>query len=85
MTTLGGIKMYKQIVDLEECETLINIDYFAKTYNVYTTRASVMNRLSKVGYQLEELRDIDNNIYACKLTLPTNEIGKLLRTSIFKY
>lgn len=78
--------MYKQVAPIEETETLISIDYEDKKMYLYTTKCTIMNRLSKMGYKpSKEIKDHEGNIHGCEYVFPTKDIGKFLRTSIFKF
>ena len=75
----------KQIIDQESQETTINIDYYARTLCIYTTKATVMNRLSSLGYEPLETHRMDGEVCDAYYEFPSKEIGKFLRTGIFKF
>lgn len=81
----NSIENIKQITSLEESETHILLDYFDKKIKIYSTRASVNRRMIKAGYIPTKEHKIDGEIYALSFEFPTSQIGKFLRTSIFKY
>ena len=74
----------KQIASLEDTETIIRIDYHAKTLHIYTNRASVVNRLIKL-YEADSYTKVDGEMYSMTFKFSTKLIGKFLRTSIFKF
>ena len=77
--------MYKQIAPLDEQETIINIDYEDRKLIIYTTKASVMNRMEKKGYEPVRVDKVDGEIIGVSYEFTTKDIGKFLRTGIFGY
>lgn len=75
----------KQISLFEETETHIVIDYQDKKLRLYTNRATVMNRLERAGYKHIKQDIVDGQVYSRNYVFETSEIGKFLRTSIFKF
>ncbi|MBP1925861.1 hypothetical protein J2Z76_001722 [Sedimentibacter acidaminivorans] len=61
------------------------IDYEAKRLRLYTNRATVMNRLERLGYEHSKQDTIDGKIYSRSYEFDTSEIGSFLRTGIFKF
>ena len=53
-----------EIIPRDEQETIINIDYFDKTINVYTSRKQVADRLKKKIGEPTRLYTSENRIYA---------------------
>lgn len=78
-------KSIKQIAQLEDTETSIVIDYDIKKIKIYTNRATVMNRLSRMGYEPNDQVMVEGQIYSRSYEFDTKEIGSFLRTSIFKF
>jgi len=78
-------KSLKQIADLQDTETDIIIDYEMKKLRIYTNRATVMNRLEKLGYKHATQETVDGEIYSRSYVFDTKEIGSFLRTGIFKF
>jgi hypothetical protein len=78
-------KGLKQIADLQDTETDIIIDYEMKKLRIYTNRATVMNRLEKLGYKHVTQETVDGEIYSRSYVFDTKEIGSFLRTGIFKF
>lgn len=52
-----------EIIPRDEQETIINIDYFDKTINVYTSRKQVADRLKKKIGEPTRLYTSENRIY----------------------
>lgn len=75
----------KQIAGIEDTETNIIIDYFAKELTIYTNRVSVMTRMEKLGYVPIKEEFMDKHTYSRTYKFHTNDIGKFLRTGIFAY
>jgi len=75
----------KQIATLEDTETDIVIDYEMKKIRIYTNRATVMNRLERLGYKPTKEDTADGQIYSRSYVFETSEIGNFLRTGIFKF
>jgi len=75
----------KQISLLEDTETDIVIDYVDKKLRIYTNRATVMNRLERLGYEPVKEDRVDGHIYSRSYVFETSDIGSFLRTSIFKF
>lgn len=81
--TLG--KSLKQVADLESTETHIVIDYEKKKLRLYTSKATVMNRLQRQNFSHAKEDTVDGQVLSRSYELDTKNIGKLLRTSIFKF
>lgn len=77
--------MYKQVAKPDETETIVAIDYLDKEFKIWTNRATVMNRLVKLGYKPTGTGTIDGEVYNLEFTFPTKMIGQFMRTGIFKY
>ena len=69
-----------EIVPRDEQETLINIDYFEKTINVYTSRKQVAERLKKKIGDPTDVYKNGNKIYAVnyKRNLFDKDVAKFL-------
>lgn len=76
---------YKQVIEQESQETNINIDYFDKKIRIYTNKATVMNRLIRLGYIPVKVDKLKDEVCSMNFEFNTKDIGKFLRTSIFKY
>ncbi len=75
----------KQVALLEDTETHISIDYEMKKLRIYTNRATVMNRLERLGYKHTSEDKVDGQTYSRCYEFDTKEIGSFLRTGIFKF
>lgn len=75
----------KQIADIQDTETHISIDYEEKRLRIYTNRATVMNRLERLGYKHTSEDKVDGQTYSRCYEFDTKEIGSFLRTGIFKF
>ena len=75
----------KQVALLEDTETHISIDYEMKKLRIYTNRATVMNRLERLGYKHTSEDKVDGEVYSRCYEFGTKEIGSFLRTGIFKF
>ena len=69
-----------EIVPRDEQETLINIDYYEKTINVYTSRKQVAERLKKKIGDPTDVYKNGNKIYAVnyKRNLFDKDVAKFL-------
>ena len=69
-----------EIVPRDEQETLINIDYYEKTINVYTSRKQVAERLKKKIGEPTDIYKNNNKIYAVnyKRNLFDKDVAKFL-------
>lgn len=69
-----------EIVPRDEQETLINIDYYEKTINVYTSRKQVAERLKKKIGEPTDIYKNGNKIYAVnyKRNLFDKDVAKFL-------
>ena len=69
-----------EIVPRDEQETLINIDYYEKTINVYTSRKQVGERLKKKIGEPTDVYKNGNKIYAVnyKRNLFDKDVSKFL-------
>ena len=77
---------YNQVDILEEQETFVSIDYLQKEVVVYSNRATVMNRMTNLGYEpTREFKELDGTVGGAEWVFPTSMIGKFLRTGIFGY
>ena len=79
------MKKLKQVIEQESQETSINIDYYTRTLSIYTTKATVMNRMSNLGYEPKQVHHMDGEVCDAYYEFPTSDIGKFLRTGIFKF
>lgn len=75
----------KQAALIEDTETHICIDYEMKKIKIYSNRATVMNRLERLGYNYIEQNTVEGNVYSRSYEFDTKEIGDFLRTGIFKF
>lgn len=75
--------MYKQVCSLDEQETIINFDYSAETVCLYTTKATIMNRILKTSLPFKEILQ-GGEVCALEITLPLERMGELVRMSILK-
>lgn len=75
----------KQVIEQESQETTINIDYYARKISIYTTKATVINRLTSLGYEPEETHKMEGEVCDAYYEFPSKDIGKFLRTGIFKF
>jgi hypothetical protein len=75
----------KQVALLEDTETQIVIDYEMKKLRIYTNRATVMNRLERLGYGPVKEEKVDGEVFSRSYVFETKDIGNFLRTSIFKF
>ena len=64
-----------EIVPRDEQETLINIDYYEKTINVYTSRKQVGERLKKKIGEPTDIYKNNNKIYAVNYNLLNEASG----------
>lgn len=53
-----------QTTPVDEQETIVNIDYYDKTINVYTTRKAVGERLARKLGEPTKVHKTDGNVYA---------------------
>ena len=69
-----------EIVPRDEQETLINIDYYEKTINVYTSRKQVAERLKKKIGEPTDKYISNNKVYAVnyKRNLYDKDVSKFL-------
>ena len=69
-----------EIIPRDEQETIINIDYFKKTINVYTSRKQVGERLKKKIGEPTDKYVSNNKIYAVnyKRNLFDKDVSKFL-------
>lgn len=74
-----------QVATIEEQETIVRIDYEGKEVVVYSCRATVINRMDKLGYEPVEIHEYRGKVYSKTYKFPISMIGKFLRTSIFQY
>jgi hypothetical protein len=75
----------KQIAALEEQETHLLIDYEIRKLIIYTNKATIINRLARLGYMHTKQDTVDGQIYSRTYEFDTNDIKRFLKNSIFKY
>ncbi len=75
----------KQFSIPEETETHLLIDYYDRKLRIYTTKATVMNRLERAGYDYTKEETVDGQIWSRSYVFDTSEISKFLRASLFKF
>ena len=73
-----------EIAPRDEQETLINIDYYEKTINVYTSRKQVGERLKKKIGEPTNIYTTNNKIYAVgyKRNLCDKDVVKFLSKTL---
>ena len=77
--------MDKQIVSLEEQETIITIEYETKQLSIYTNRYVVARRIMAKGYTPVKEYKCSEGVHAVEFRVPTSEISKFLKSNIFGY
>jgi len=73
----------KQVVPIEEQETIINLDYEEKTIYVYTSKASVINRLERGGYVHYAENYLDGEICSRSYKIPFKNGSKIVTGKYF--
>jgi hypothetical protein len=73
----------RQVATFEEQETHLVIDYFARKINIYTTKATVMNRMERMGYPFVSQVMDEGQVFSRTYEFGTEDIGKFLRMGIF--
>lgn len=76
---------YKQVIEPESQETNINIDYYDKKLRICTNKATVMNRLTRLGYIPTMVERLHGEVCSMTFQFETKDKGKFLRTTIFKF
>lgn len=67
----------------EERETIITTDDIDKKWCVYTRQKKIINKLSKLGYEMFDVELEDGNVVACWFVL---DLGKItFRKAVTKY
>lgn len=79
------IKDIRQLADIDCTETLLSISYAERILNIYTNRATVMNRILKCGYTPTKIFKMEGEIEGMEFEVSTKEIGKFMRTGLFKF
>jgi hypothetical protein len=79
------MKDMAQIAPREEQETHVHIDYEERQIIIYSNRATVCNRICRLGHEPDILEYENGEVYAMTWRLPTSEVGKFMRTGIFKF
>lgn len=73
----------KQLAIPEEQETHLIIDYYDRKLKIYSTKANIMNRIERMGYEHTTQATYDGEIFSRSYELPFSELGKFLRLNIF--
>ncbi len=73
----------KQLAIPEEQETHLLIDYYDRKLKLYTTKATVMNRLARMGYIHKDQATYDGEIFSRSYEFYFADLGKFLRVNIF--
>lgn len=73
----------RQKAILEDQETDIIIDYEMKRFTIYTNKATVMNRLERMGHKFVTEDTVNGDVYSRTYTFPLKEIGGFVRKNIF--
>lgn len=79
------IKSIRQVADRDSTETILNISYGDRILNIYSNRASVLNRILKQGYKPTTIFRMDGEIEGMEFEVSTKEIGKFMRTGFFQF
>lgn len=82
---MDNITIVKQVMDSESTETNINIDYQDKIIRIYSSKATVINRILRKWYKPYKIDKLHGEICSMTFNVPTNEITKFLRGDIFRY
>lgn len=75
----------KQVALFEETETIILLDYFERKIKIYSNKATVMNRLERLGYKPTGEDKVDGEICSRSYEFEADELGNFLRAGIFKF
>lgn len=73
----------KQVADLQDQETHIVLDYEMKKIQIYTNKATVMNRLERMSHRHIKEDTVDGQIYSRSYQFPISDVVKFLKANIF--
>lgn len=74
----------KQIALPEETETHINVDYNCKIICIDTNKATVMNRLERVGILYNDEEILSGEVFNRRYILPFSDMAKVIKVGLFK-
>jgi plasmid maintenance system antidote protein VapI len=75
----------KQVAELCDTETNINIDYEMKLIKVYSNKATVWNRMERKHFDFTKEDFLDGKTYSRFYEFPTSRMSDFLRADIFRY
>lgn len=67
-----------------EYESILNIDYSERTLNIYTSYPTLARRMKKKGYEPTKIFFMDGNEEGWEWEFPLSEVGKFMRSGLFK-
>lgn len=73
----------KQVAEIDSQETHISLDYEMNKIRIYSNKATVMNRLDRMGYRHIKQDTIEGQIYSRSYEFPLSEAVKFLKVNIF--
>lgn len=73
-----------QMSDPLDRETQISLDYHNKVLKVYTDHITVINRLSRLGYEHIKEQTVGGEVYSRTYEFSFDEMSKFVTSTIFK-
>jgi len=78
------VQEVRQVIESESQETHINIDYYDKDIFVCSSKATVINRMLRMGYSPMRTEKIDGEICSMTFKFSFNEFPRFISKSLFK-
>ena len=75
---------FRQVIEPESQETNINLDYYEQKVRVYTSKATVMNRLDRAGYKPSKIETIGGEPCSLQYEFDFNDFPRFINKGLFK-
>jgi len=73
-----------QMSNPEERETVIVVDYHTGKIDVYSNNITVINRMTRKGYEHIEEQLLDKEVYSRRYEIDFEDMSKVITSGLFK-
>lgn len=74
----------RQVIEPESQETHIDINYYDKDIFVYSSKATVINRMLRMGYSPMNIEKMDGEVCSMTFKFSFNKFPRFISKSLFK-
>ena len=73
-----------QMSNPEERETVIVVDYAIGKIDIYTNNITVVNRMTRKGYEHKEEQYVGKEVYSRRYEVDFEDMSKVITSGLFK-